>query len=666
MRHRPHFVAALIAVCVFTFVSVTRADVKLASLFADNAVLQRQKPINVWGWAEPGEKVTVKLGDKEASADADKDGKWSLQLPAMEAGGPVELTAVGSKSPDKAVNVKNLLIGEVWICSGQSNMEWTVGGAKNAKEEIAAANFPKMRFVKMPHSAPWTPQAVATGPGNPSPEVKLRWAEVSPASAAGCTAVGFFFGRKLHQDLDVPIGLIDSSWGGTLCEAWTSLDALAATPELRDMAEAQAERAKRGPDAVKKFETAKALWDKENATVNTLEFDDSKWKQVTLPRERKEGQTYRGWQWYRKVVEIPTAWGEKDLVIKLGPIDDSEMTYFNGTKIGETQAKSGEPSASREYIVPGKLVKPGKAIIAIKANDVRGMGGLGEAADGMTLSPVMDDGDKKSVSLAGEWRVDGRIAQTPPPKAPDQPGNPHIPGVLFNGMIAPHIPYSIRGAIWYQGESNAGRPDQYRVLFPTMIKDWRARFDQGDFPFYFVQLANYMGVSNQPVEEGWAGLRDAQLATLKLPNTGMACIIDIGEGPDIHPKNKQDVGLRLALWALADTYGKKAVVKSGPLYESMKIEGEKIRITFKHTGGGLVAKGDGPLKRFAIAGEDKKWVHADAVIDGNTVVVSNASVTKPVAVRYAWANNPEGCNLYNKEGLPASPFRTDGPKDDAK
>ncbi len=484
------------------------ADVKLPAVISDNMVLQRGRKAPIWGWAEPGEKVRVK-GSWQlfgTSTKAKDNGKWMVKIQPPKAGGPYEIVLKGNNT----ITLKNILVGEVWICSGQSNMQWSVRQAANPEQEVAAADFPKVRLFTVKRKVAEQPQSDCVG----------SWTMCSPETVPGFSAVGYFFGRELHQQLDVPVGLIHTSWGGTPAEAWTRRGVLESEPDCIPILQRFDEAMAKYPEAKKKYE--------ENV---------GKWKEAA----------------------------EK----------------------AKTEGKN------------------------------------------------------------------------PPrrPRGPFGPGNPHSPAGLYNAMIAPLIPYSIGGAIWYQGESNAGRAYQYRQLFPAMITNWREDWGQGKFPFLFVQLANFMAVTPEPVDSAWAELREAQLMTLALPKTGMAVIIDIGEANNIHPKNKQDVGKRLALWALAKTYGKKQVY-SGPIYKSMKTEGNKIILNFEHVGGGFAAGGGEPLKGFAVAGADRKFVWADAKIDGNTVVISSNEVSVPVAVRYGWANNPV-CNLYNKEGLPASPFRTD-------
>ncbi len=491
------------------FAATAQADVKLPAIIGDNMALQRSMEVPIWGWADAGEKVTVTLGDQAKSTTADDQGKWMVRLDSMKEGGPTTMTVQGKNS----ITVKNILIGEVWACSGQSNMGFTVNRAINAEKEIASANYPEIRLFSVPLVGTQEPQYDCGG----------KWVVCSPDTVGGFTAVGYFFGREVYNNVKIPVGLINTSWGGSACEAWVRRDVLEADPAYADL--------------LASFDKRCADYDPEAAKAN-YEKQRAAWKE-RVAKAKAEGK--------------------------------------------------------------------------------------------------------------------------PAPRAPRAPRDPrtgqHRPANLYNGMILPILPYAIRGAIWYQGETNAGRAYQYRELFPLMIANWREDWGQGDFPFYFVQLANYLAVKPEPGESNWAELREAQTMTLSKPNTGQAVIIDIGEANDIHPKNKQDVGKRLALWALAKDYGRD-LEYSSPMYKSMKKDGDKIVVTFDHTDGGLVTKDGEPLKGFAIAGADKKFVWADAKIDGDKVVVSSSEVADPVAVRYAWADNPV-CNLFSKEGLPACPFRTD-------
>ncbi len=488
-----------LAVLCFLSPATLFADVKMPAIFGDNMVLQTSAKTPLWGSADPSEKITITAGDQKAEAAANADGSWTTAIDLSHAGDkPFEVTVSGKNT----LAFKNVIAGEVWVCSGQSNMEFSLRGAKNSAEEINNANYPLLRHFTVTKAVSAKPTKALTG----------KWEVCTPEVAGHFTAVGYFFGRELNQQLKLPIGLIHTSWGGTPAEAWTSQQGLESSPDLQVFIDRQHE-AETGGDAAK----------------------------------QKYDEQVKAWQ------------------------------------------AAGSP----------KDKKPRQPMLATGANN---------------------------------------------------------PMNLYNGMIEPIIPYGIKGVIWYQGESNAGSAYLYRTLFPAMIQDWRKHWGQGDFPFLFVQLANFQPRQPNPSDSAWAELREAQTMTLKLPHTGMATIIDIGEGADIHPKNKQDVGKRLALSALKTVYGKD-VEDSGPMYDSMSIDANKVRLKFTHIGGGLVAKGE-KLTGFAIAGEDKKWVWADAKIDGDTVVVSSPEVEKPVAVRYAWANNPD-CNLYNKADLPAVPFRTD-------
>ncbi len=481
------------------------ADVKLPAIISDNMVLQQDTPAGVWGWADAGEKVSVKFAEKSAEAVADAAGKWSVKLAGLAAGTTGELTIAGRNT----LTVKNVAVGEVWVCSGQSNMEWVVANAKDVEQETKAADFPMIRMYTVQKSPKAEPVEDTVG----------KWEVCTPQTVGHFSAVGYFFGRRLYQTLKQPIGLIHTSWGGTPAELWTPKPVLAANPVFKPILDSWEK-------AVATYPEAKAKYDADLAA----------WKEAT---------------------KTPPAAGEK------------------------------------------------------------------------------------------------------PPQQPRAPRGADVfgsPACLYNGMIAPLLPYTIRGAIWYQGEANAGQPDLYKILFPTMIRSWREAWKIDEFPFLFVQLANFMQRHEQPTDTSWARLREAQLETLELPHTGMAVIIDIGESDNIHPKNKQDVGLRLALQAEATVYYRDQEY-SGPLPGGFQIEDGKARLTFRN-GEGMKTSDGGKLKGFAIAGEDKKFVWADAEIQGDHVIISSATVPNPVAVRYAWDDNPD-CNLINGTGLPASPFRTD-------
>jgi len=646
------------------------ANVKPASPFTDNAVLQQGIKVPVWGDADPGEKVTVTFDGKSVSATSDKAGKWKVELAPLTARpgqAPRDLVIAGNDT----VTLKNVLVGEVWICSGQSNMDMVVRGAKDAQADVDAADLPQIRMFAVGKAPKPEPQERCAG----------SWVVCTPQTVGGFSAVGFFFARTVHGELEVPVGMIHTSWSGTPAEPWTSMEFLKKMPvyteriqkyeqALVDYAADKQGYEQRRADALKKQKQDMAAWMQEKLDADAgmkgkwfdpaVKLDDG--KDIAVPMDNRSLQNYSGIVWVRRTVEIPLDWVNSDLTLDLGPIDDCDVTYVNGTEVGGMPADGKSWQIPRIYKVPAKLVTSENVCIAVRmTNTIGAIGMLGSEKDN-SLAPAASE-NARPVALAGSWKyaigvpIDMRTA--PRVDIPQIPGsNPWESATLYNSMITPLVPYAIKGAIWYQGESNAGAPEEYRDLFPAMIASWRQAWGQGDFPFIFVQLANFMARQTLPIEtNSWADLRDAQTNTLKTTDTGMAVIIDIGDAEDIHPRNKQDVGKRLALWALAKTYGRKSLVYSGPLYKSMKIGGNKAIVSFDFVGKGLVARGE-PLVGFAIAGDDKVLHAAEAAIDGDTVIVKSEKVEKPVAVRYAWANNPI-CNLYNADGLPASPFRTD-------
>jgi sialate O-acetylesterase len=638
------------------------ADVSLPAVFSNNMVLQRDIKIPVWGWASPGEKVTVVLGKKQAKVKADSDGYWRVDLKKRSASSePMNLVVKG----ENTITISNVLIGDVWICSGQSNMAMTVNGCNNKDAEIAAADFPMIRHFKVGNNIQFVPVDYVDG----------SWSVASPKTVGRWTAVGFFFARDLYKELNVPIGLINTSWGGTRVEAWISrpvyskLDGssndIAKLDELINPVVVVGDQYANSVKDYKAMYKKLASLEKDQVHIEKYsnpELDDSDWAEVVIPGNW-ESQGHAGLDgevWYRRTVKIPENWSSKDLALELGPIDEIDTVYFNGTFVGGMGSVKPLDTASwnnpRKYVVPGELVKAGDAVIAMRVVDQQGEGGpWGGTKDQMFIVAISEKSNVDAqIPLFGKWRYEIALVL---PKKPVVKVGPNVATVLYNGMINGLIPYGIKGAIWYQGESNSGNAYEYRVRFPAMITDWRERWGQGEFPFIWVQLANFRGAPKVPGDSSWAVVRESQNETLALQNTGTALAIDIGCATDIHPKNKQDLGSRMALVARKVAYGER-LVYAGPTYKSMKVDGNKIRIKFDNRGGGLVAK-DGKLTQFAIAGDDKHFVWADAVIDGNTVVVSSDEIANPVAVRYAWAMNPEGCNLYNKEELPASPFRTD-------
>lgn len=638
----------------------------LHHLFSDNMVLQRDMRDPVWGWTDPNKAVSVRTDKDDGTRSqsvavvSGADGRWMARIGPFKAGGPYTMTVTGPQT----VTLTNVLVGDVWICSGQSNMSFGIGGAVNGQQEIADANYPEIRLYTVPNRISTEPQT----------DLNSKWDVCSPQTVGvggwnGFTAVGYFFGRDLYQKLKIPIGLIHSSWGGTVAQAWTSAGALDTMtdfkPQVADF-QKNVDLQKNGPQD---FQTTMANWYSKidpgsavgaswaDPAANTADWATMKlpgyWENSGVPALA----AFDGVVWYRKEFDLPQDWQGKDLILHVGPVDDRDTTYVNGVRVGGLDGAD----LQRDYPVGNQLLKPGKNVISVRVLDTGGMGGIHGKPEDMRIEAPGVAGSQP-ISLAGDWqyKISAPLAQSGQP--PVQIGqDPNQVTVLYNGMIAPLEPFAIKGAIWYQGESNAGNAMQYRTLLPTMIKDWRSHFGEGAFPFYIVQLANFMGVQNQPSEGGWADLREAQYLTTKTTrNTGVASAIDIGDAGDIHPKNKQEVGRRLALTAEALTYH-LPVEYSGPEFKKMTVDGNRIRLTFNHLGGGLVAKADdNKLKGFGIAGADGKFSWADATIEGDTVVVSSPDVPNPTAVRYDWANNPIG-NLYNKEGLPAVPFRTDVP-----
>ena len=636
-------------------------EVSVHGMFGDHAVLQRGIAVPVWGKAAAGEKVVVTIGGQTATTTAGADGSWRVNLEPMAAGGPLEMTVAGTNT----IVLKDVVVGEVWIGSGQSNMQMTVGGSRDAGQEMAEATYPMIRQCSVAHR----PMA------EPTPEVSTSWTVCSPETVGGFTAVGYFFARDLHKALGVPVGIINSSWGGTPAEAWTPRDVMKAEGINAGMVEYYEQCVANQDEMMKKYQEDLAAYEKLKAGVKIrdrqedpgdkgfeqgwakVDFDDSGWERIELPRTWPESMD--GAIWYRREVTLPEDWAGRDVQISLGSIDDYDVTYFNGERVGST----GNETANwwvhwRQYTIPGRLVKAGRNVVAVRVFDDLSGGGFTGMPEDMYVKAA---GGAERISLAGPWRQQMELSLpaiqvSRPPSVPFGPKNPNAPGTLYNGMIYPLAPYAVRGAIWYQGESNVGRPGEYARLLSTMIREWRRLWGQEEFAFGIVQLANFLAVQRDAnVSSGWAALRDAQLRVSQMDeNVGLAVIIDIGEAADIHPKNKQDVGKRLGLWALATVYGRD-VEYCGPIYRSMKVEDGKVRLSFDHVGGGLTARGDGPLKGFAICGEDGQFVWAEAKIEGETVVVWSEQVAKPTAVRYAWADNPV-CNLYNEAGLPASPF----------
>jgi sialate O-acetylesterase len=635
--------------CLFIVLSVSVfANVRLPKIFGDNMVLQRNKPIPVWGWADANEKVTIQFDKQTKTVKADKNGKWMVKLDNESAGGPYQLTITGKNT----MLFSNVLVGEVWVCSGQSNMEMPIEGwgkINNYQREIRDANYPQIRHIKIPNTVSAKPEEDI-----PSGE----WKICNPETAGDFTAVGYFFARELYNQLKIPIGLINTSWGGTHVETWTSRDAFENSDEFKTMIAGMPSLDLDSLAKVRKAETLKKIEDLQgglpaNATEaqkwKDVDIDETHFPHMHLPGlwEGQQLGDLDGIVWFRKTITVAVADAAKSATLALAMIDDNDITYVNGIKVGATNSYN----AKRNYAIPAGVLKEGKNVIAVRVEDTGGGGGIyGDSSD-MKLTI-----DNNIIPLFGDWlfRVESVTGDA------GTVGPNSYPTLLFNAMVNPLIPYAMEGVIWYQGEANAGRAYQYRKAFPLMITDWRRHWNEGDFSFYFVQLASWNADNgNSAKGSAWAELREAQAMTLSLPNTGMAVTADIGNPVDIHPKDKQDVGKRLAAIALHYLYGKD-IVYGGPVYQSMQTEGNKAILSFTNTGSGLMVKDKyGYLQGFEIAGADKQFHYAKASIDGDKVVVYSDSVSAPVAVRFGWADDAGDDNLYNKEGFPASPFRTD-------
>ncbi|MBI4882170.1 MAG: hypothetical protein HY812_21290 [Planctomycetes bacterium] len=640
------------ALLLFVLAPAAAAEVTMPALFSDHMLLQQNASVAVFGRAAPGEEVRVRgsWSEQEALARADSNGRWLARVDTPAAGGPHRLFIAGRNE----ITLEDVLIGEVWLCSGQSNMEWPLAatapffhGEPSYDEILREADLPEVRLFTVENAVALEPRGDCAG----------AWTRCTPESAAAFSAIGYFFGRALHSDLGMPIGLISADWGGTAAEAWMSRGALEAFPEFAP-ALVFADRLRSEPEKVEEMNRGRmAEWFVALAGEADLAApgaDDSAWKALSLPASFDDVglADFDGIVWYRRSVDVPREQAGQDWILSLGRIDDMDTAWWNGVKVGGEETY-GRHTTPREYRVPAALVRPGENSLALRVLDTGGAGGFFGEAEMLALRPAQGSG--AAIPLAGAWRFSAGVRLSDLPPLPHLEGlHANTPASLYNGMIAPLVPYGLRGVIWYQGESNVGRGKPYRALFPALIADWRAHFGQGDFPFYYVQIAPfaYGGDTGEAAE-----LREAQTLALAVPNTGMAVTMDIGDPQDIHPLNKLEVARRLALWALARTYGREGIVCSGPIYREMAVEGDAIRLWFDHAGGGLVARG-GPLTHFTIRAEDGAFVPAQAVIDGDTVLVRGAGIAHPAAVRYAWGTADEP-NLSNTEGLPAPSFRTD-------
>lgn len=640
-------ISCLLFFCLAGAASVS-ARITMPKIFSDNMVLQRDKPLEIWGWANKGETVKVSFRGQNVKAVTDDRGQWSVILKPVHYGGPFEMKISGKEN---MIDYKNILIGDVWVCSGQSNMEFPVSGwtnVKNYKAEIAGANYQQIRLFTVEKNINTMPSADVKGG---------EWQQCSSSTISPFSAVGYFFGRDLYDTLHIPIGLINSTWGGTDIESWISRKSLdtnstykSAVTNLPHLSlDSLREVQKKGLlDIVQKLQGGLP-----DATVveqwKDPSYDDSRWPQMQLPsvwEERQLGKNFDGEVWFRKEINIDTLQGGDTATLSLCMIDDNDETFVNGVKIGSTEGYN----MRRIYKIGAGVLHRGKNSVVVKVDDGGGNGGIYGVPSDLFISV-----NGISNSLAGAWHF--QVASVTAGGGSFGPNS--YPSLLYNAMINPIIRFDIKGAIWYQGENNAIRAYQYRQAMPLLIRDWRNHWKEGDFPFYFVQIATYNannGNSNRG--SAWAELRESQTKTLSLvPNTGMAVTTDIGDPNNIHPTDKQDVGKRLAALALKNAYHLN-MVASGPMYKNMQVKGSHAILSFTGIGGGLYAR-DSILNGFEIAGADRKFYPAKAVIAGDKVDMYSDKVDKPASVRFAWADDASAANLYNKEGFPAVPFRTD-------
>lgn len=612
-------------------------SLRVARIFSGNMVLQQGIYVPVWGWARSGEAIRVSLNGKEYSTVTDHTGKWLVRMEPISAGGPYTL-CVSSSGQKKEFG--NVMVGEVWLASGQSNMNYGVGSVLAAGEVIKEANYPGIREFRTPEVVSRTPLNDLTGG---------EWKVCSPETVKGFSAVAYFFARALHLDKKVPVGIIHTSWSGTICEAWISAEMLYTIPAFKNRVIEEIYKSDEDWGALhqvgieKSNEREKIVQTTRvglNVGVHQLSFDDKKWKEEPYPvYPSRVGLGGYKLLWLRKEIILPKDATGGDLILHLGKVMTGDVTYFNGVEVGRERW-----DGVRNYRVPARLLKKGKNVIAVRLLSEWGNGRLGDEAS----DPYLHTADNRvHISLKGLWKYDGEIE----PTLPVGQGYSNNVTCMYNTKISPLLPYGIRGFLWYQGEGNSGQPELYKQLQPTMINDWRIRFEQGYLPFLFVQLPNIGGGSCQY-------FREAQAESLELPQVGMAVTIDVGDPYDIHPNNKKPVGERLYLRARELVYKESVGVFQGPVYNSFSIEGNKIRLKFNSTGSGLMSMDGQELRTFEVAGEDHIYVPAKAAMEGkDAILVWSDAVSKPVSVRHAWSSNP-AVNLYNKEGLPATSFRT--------
>lgn len=624
-----------------------RSAIKLPKLISNGMVLQRDSKVKLWGWALPAEKVSVTIGYHSYFTTADPNGNWFINIDSFKAGGPYSMTIKGENS----ITISNILFGDVWICSGQSNMELPIRRVSPIyQSEIESSTNNNIRCFTVPQKYNFKQEQTDYQEGS--------WLSADPKSIQNVSAVAYFFARELNHKYHVPVGIIVAALGGSPIEAWVSEPTLKKCPNYY-----QEMQKWKDDNLIKETESReqaniKSWYDqlrsKDEGFKNHQQswlapsYNATNWSKMQLPGYWKNTvlEGISGVVWFRKEINLPATMASKAAKLIVGRIVDADSVFVNGTFVGTTSYQY----PPRRYDVPKGILKAGKNTIIVRV-----ISNSGQGAFVPDKQYTLSDGIT-TIDLKGEWQYKiGAVMDMP---TPPQTFVRWKPGGLYNAMLAPLFNYAIKGALWYQGESNTDRAKEYESLLPDLIADWRSRWNEGNFPFIIAQLPNFMDPKNEPAESDWAQLRNAQLKALALPNTALAVNIDLGEWNDIHPLNKKDVAHRMALGAEKIAYNEK-IVASGPLFQSMSITGNKAVLTFSNCGSGLIAKGGDKLKEFAVAGANGKYVWANAKIENNKIIVWNDQISKPVSVRYAWADNPAGANLYNKEGLPASPFSTD-------
>lgn len=634
----------LFIILIFFVNSLARAQIKLPKLISDGMVLQRDTPLKIWGWAKPGEKVSVRFVNKTAKTTTDAQGKWQVTLPAMPAGGPFSMEISGTTQ----LKINDILLGDVWFCSGQSNMvhQLNIHDVTYANE-IREANFPQIRQF-------WVP--TLTSLQGPQPDLPQgQWKAAVGEDVRPFSAVAYFFAKTIHQKYHVPVGIINASVGGTPIEAWISEEGFKTMPDIQALIAKNKDTAYVNSLARKAASVPRPALSADDGLAGKWfdpDYTPKNWRPINIPGywEDQGIKDLNGVVWYRREINIPASMTGKPATVFLGRIVDADELYINGKQVGRTTYMYPQ----RRYKLAADVLKAGKNVFTIRVTNNAGKGGF------VPDKPYCVFAGADTVDLKGTWQY--KVGAVYQPMRGGGFGGPVVaqnqPAALYNAMVAHAADYAIKGVCWYQGETNAGKPKEYETLLPALISDWRTRLKKPDLPFLYVQLPGFMDYNYLPSESSWAMLREAQLKALSIPNTAMTVAIDLGEWNDIHPDNKKDVGERMALGALKLAY-KEDIVYSGPVYQSATVDGDKIIVSFSHTGSGLITKdGEAPAD-FAIAGSDKKFVRAKARIENSKVVVWSNDVPSPKYVRYAWADNPVNPNLYNQEGLPASPFRTD-------